>query len=163
MNRTSNYALCQWEETDRVQRTDFNEDNAKIDAALQTVNRRVDGKADVSAVDRLSQTVSQQASALAGKGNCQISTISYVGNGRFGQNAPCSLSFPKPPKLVLVFASNGHPLFLMPPSTYGVVDGRGVVVSWGERSVSWYSTTGEGIQLNLSGITYHGLVLTEQG
>lgn len=34
MNRTSNYDLCQWEETDRVRRTDFNEDNAKIDQAL---------------------------------------------------------------------------------------------------------------------------------
>ena len=34
MNRTNNYNLCQWEETDRVQRTDFNEDNVKIDAAL---------------------------------------------------------------------------------------------------------------------------------
>lgn len=34
MNRTSNYNLCQWEETDRVRRTDFNEDNAKIDQAM---------------------------------------------------------------------------------------------------------------------------------
>ena len=43
MNRTNNYNLCQWEETDRVQRTDFNEDNAKIDAAVKAVDRRVDG------------------------------------------------------------------------------------------------------------------------
>ena len=31
---TSNYQLCQWEGTDKVLRTDFNGDNAKIDAAL---------------------------------------------------------------------------------------------------------------------------------
>ena len=31
---TANYQLCQWEPTDQVQRTDFNADNAKIDAAL---------------------------------------------------------------------------------------------------------------------------------
>ena len=43
MNRTSNYNLCQFEETDQVQRTDFNEDNAKIDAAVKAVDRRVDG------------------------------------------------------------------------------------------------------------------------
>ena len=43
MNRTNNYNLCQWEETDRVQRTDFNEDNAKIDAAVKAVDRREDG------------------------------------------------------------------------------------------------------------------------
>ena len=43
MNRTTNYNLCQFEETDRVRRTDFNEDNAKIDAAVKAVDRRVDG------------------------------------------------------------------------------------------------------------------------
>ena len=43
MNRTTNYNLCQFEESDRVQRTDFNEDNVKIDAAIKAVDRRVDG------------------------------------------------------------------------------------------------------------------------
>ena len=33
-NYTTNYQLNQWEPTDQVQRTDFNADNAKIDAAL---------------------------------------------------------------------------------------------------------------------------------
>ena len=36
-NHTTNYALCQWLATDQVKRTDFNEDNAKIDAALATI------------------------------------------------------------------------------------------------------------------------------
>lgn len=35
-NYTTNYQLNQWEPTDQVQRTDFNADNAKIDAALKT-------------------------------------------------------------------------------------------------------------------------------
>ena len=33
-NHTPNYNLNQWQATDQVKRTDFNEDNAKIDAAL---------------------------------------------------------------------------------------------------------------------------------
>ena len=33
-NYTNNYNLCQWEASDKVLRTDFNADNAKIDAAL---------------------------------------------------------------------------------------------------------------------------------
>ena len=33
-NHTTNYQLCQWEATDKVLRTDFNQDNQKIDAAL---------------------------------------------------------------------------------------------------------------------------------
>ena len=34
-NYTTNYQLNQWEPTDQVLRTDFNADNAKIDAALK--------------------------------------------------------------------------------------------------------------------------------
>ena len=33
-NHTANYDLCQWEATDQVLHTDFNEDNAKLEAAL---------------------------------------------------------------------------------------------------------------------------------
>lgn len=33
-NYTEQYKLCQWEATDQVLRTDFNEDNAKIEAEL---------------------------------------------------------------------------------------------------------------------------------
>ena len=36
-NHTTNYQLCQWEATDKVLRTDFNQDNQKIDAALAAV------------------------------------------------------------------------------------------------------------------------------
>ena len=37
-NYTANYNLCQWEATDQVLRTDFNQDNAKIDAALKELS-----------------------------------------------------------------------------------------------------------------------------
>lgn len=33
-NHTERYGLCQWEAGDKVLRTDFNQDNARIDAAL---------------------------------------------------------------------------------------------------------------------------------
>lgn len=39
-NHTPNYNLCQWEATDQVLRSDFNQDNAKIDAALKKVDDR---------------------------------------------------------------------------------------------------------------------------
>ena len=78
-NHTPNYNLCQWEAEDKVLRTEFNADNAKIDAAIKAVDRRVEGKASTtsvnslkSTVDSLSQTVTQQATTLVGKGNCQI-------------------------------------------------------------------------------------------
>ena len=40
-NYTEHYDLCQWEATDQVQRTDFNADNAKIDAALTARNCQI--------------------------------------------------------------------------------------------------------------------------
>ena len=40
-NQTSNYGLSQWEATDQVQRTDFNADNAKVDAALTARNCQI--------------------------------------------------------------------------------------------------------------------------
>lgn len=42
-NHTQHYGLCQWEATDQVLRTDFNEDNAKLEAALKALE---DSKAD---------------------------------------------------------------------------------------------------------------------
>ena len=44
MNHTSNYNLNQWEPDDRIQRVDFNADNAKIDAALGDKLRLVVGR-----------------------------------------------------------------------------------------------------------------------
>ena len=40
-NQTTNYQLNQWEATDQVLRTDFNADNAKIDAALADLSGTV--------------------------------------------------------------------------------------------------------------------------
>ena len=53
-NYTTNYDLCQWEPTDAVQRVEFNQDNAKVDAALNS---------------------------LAQSRNCMVWTGSYTGNG----------------------------------------------------------------------------------
>ena len=39
-NHTPNYSLSQWEPNDQVRRTDFNADNAKIDAALKPPETR---------------------------------------------------------------------------------------------------------------------------
>ena len=53
MNQTTNYQLSQWEATDRILMSDFNADNAKIDAALKTqaeaisaLGAQLDAKAD---------------------------------------------------------------------------------------------------------------------
>ena len=52
--KTEHYELNQWLATDQVLRTDFNADNAKIDAALNTLAGQVSGKADGEAFQALS-------------------------------------------------------------------------------------------------------------
>ena len=81
-NYTEHYELNQWEPTDQVLRTDFNADNAKIDAALAS-----------------------HAAEIAGFGNCQIETGSYVGAG----DTSNSLTFSGVPLLVFVQAVSGNP------------------------------------------------------
>ena len=80
-NQTTNYQLNQWEPADAVQRVEFNQDNAKMDAALKALSDQVlqkanqsalntlissvNQKADVSTVSALSQTVAAKADQIA--------------------------------------------------------------------------------------------------
>ena len=86
-NQTTNYGLNQWEATDQVLRTDFNQDNQKIDAALK-------GLADKDTA--LEGTLASQAAAIAAKGNCEIQYLTYVGNGSSSRS----------------FTFSGKPLFI---------------------------------------------------
>lgn len=82
-NYTENYGLCQWEATDKVGHTEFNEDNAKIDAALGTL--------------------ATQTATLATKGNCRIDAFTYTGKGAYGEENPTCISFSGKPVLFVVF------------------------------------------------------------
>lgn len=148
-NHTEHYGLSQWERTDKVVMEDFNADNAKIDAAIKAVERRADAKADTSALEALSQTV-------AGRGNCQIVTGQYIGYGQYGQSSPNSLTFEKPPVLVLI--SEYNTLVMAQGSSHGFVLQNGtsemVDVSWSGNSVSWYDNNVYD-QMNAAGKVYH--------
>ena len=69
-NYTSNYQLCQWEGTDKVLRTDFNGDNAKIDAALKANADAIAAKAaqadpEEVAADLAAETAAREAADAA--------------------------------------------------------------------------------------------------
>ena len=68
-NYTPNYGLHQWEPGDDFLRTDFNQDFAKIDTALQQVS---DTKADKSALTVLETALNGKAVLVTG---------TYTGNG----------------------------------------------------------------------------------
>ena len=140
MNKTPNYSLNQWEPTDQVRRVDFNADNAKIDAAIRTVDDKVEAlsgsKAEQSALEALAQRVTAQgttltdhAASMTRLGNCRLYTTTYTGNGEFSY----SLTFPHRPAMVFI-----HGDYYSYSAMYGSPTGHGKTGGEGQSSqVSW--------------------------
>ena len=157
-NHTINYALNQWEGTDKVLRTEFNADNAKIDAALKA-------NADAIAAEAAAREAAgdAMASALAAKGNCAIYTASYTGNGQCGADHPNSLTFPARPKLAVLYNKNII-AFLLPETgnmivVYAGGVATGTILDTGDPgTLSWYSGHPD-YQMNFSGKSYYAVAL----
>ena len=82
-NYTENYGLCQWEAGDSFVRTEFNQDNARIDAALKDLE---DTKAEQAAVNSLT-------TAVAGKAEQSVlDSLSAAVGGKADQAALDSLT-----------------------------------------------------------------------
>ena len=161
-NYTEHYDLCQWETTDQVQRTEFNADNAKIDAALDALAGQVAEKADGDDLAALSETVAGHTSALAGCGNCQIYFTSYVGQGRHGEDYAQTLTFPGPPLAVLILASdNGCDVWMVRGASRVnpfAVGSEAMYVTWSGNSITWYAGT-TASQMNSQNVTYRVIAL----
>ena len=144
-NHTTNYQLNQWEATDQVLRTDFNQDNQKIDGALKS---QADAIAAVS-------------SAMTGKGNCSIEYQTYTGNGVYGSGNRTSITFSAVPTLVII-AGGRAVTFIMDEtgSNLMIIGGGGSSVniigmsaSWSGNTLSYYNSDAK-TQMNTSGTTY---------
>ena len=177
-NYTSNYQLCQWQEDDKVLRTEFNADNAKIDAAIAAVDSRVDGKAsssalnslkttvngkaDKTALEALKTTVTQHTAALVKAGNCQIYAATYTGTGLYGSDNRNSHTFPHKPVAVFL-AGEGIviPLFQGVSSGYrGGAGERPVNAYWSGNTLQWYAFSAAD-QQNKANTTYHVIALLD--
>ena len=162
-NHTTNYNLCQWLATDQVKRTDFNEDNAKIDTALKSLSDQVGQKASQSAVDTLTTAVSQKAeqSALT----AAVSTIPKVAVGIYTGNDNGSRSFSVgfTPKAVYVCTASG---LSYTTNAEGYVYG-GLAVTGGPVQHKGYAA----VEITSGGFTvyqrdlgdYSGIVCNKQG
>ena len=100
-NHTEHFSLNQWQADDQVKRTDFNEDNAKIDAALNDLSGGLAAaqaeKADQTALDALAAEVAKKATTAALEAvRAAVTKLvvgSYTGNGSCGQSHPRTLDF----------------------------------------------------------------------
>ena len=167
-NYTSNYGLCQWEANDKVLRSEFNGDNAKIDAAISAVDSRVDGKASTSALNSLKNTVSSLSTTITGqgntlgkKGNCQVAVTSYTGNGQDTRTH----TFPKKP--VMFFIIGNALMFVGYGSTWAMNhDGSFAInTAWSGTSVtlSVNAITNQARAIaNVNGKTYQIIALYNQ-
>ena len=146
-NHTEHYSLSQWEAEDKVLRTDFNEDNEKIDAALAA---HAAGLAKLTA-------------AAPKLGNCQVFYGSYRGTGTSGQSNPNSLTFDCRPVLVLIMGLNARTAFFVRNSdhAYVISSSSAVLVTWGGNTVSWYGRDYES-QMNRQSDTYYWVALCKK-
>ena len=144
-NHTTNYNLNQWEATDKVLRTEFNEDNAKIDAALAG----------------LAGTAAEHTAAIAGLGNCRIERFSYTGTGTYGSGNPTKITFAKRPLLFFILGQNAffmgsrlaEKATIIKFASYGATV-RSPILTWSGNQVSFYDVDEAFGQMNHSGSTY---------
>lgn len=154
-NYTEHYGLCQWEATDQVLRGEFNQDNAKVDEALGTLEQMI---------TRLSTRLAAQEVMTEKLGNCELYTATYSGNGSAS---------------VMKHTFPGNPVFIMVSDTqYGTsfVACRGmtnvsphyqsngsirVSLTWQNRSVTWNYSGGADWNLNASGRNYTVMALLD--
>lgn len=114
-NHTEHFSLNQWQADDQVLRTDFNEDNAKIDAALNDLSGGLAAaqaeKADQTALDALAAEVAKKATTAALEALSKklasmpcLVTGTYTGDG--AESRLISLGFQ--PKALLVMTDEGY-------------------------------------------------------
>ena len=147
MQYTSNYGLSQYEATDRVTRTAFNSDNAKLDAALKSA-------ADAAA--NAQTTADSAAGAAASAARLVFGT--YTGNGLYGPDNPNRIQLGFQPRALLVYGrgeTNSDIIMMFAPHvqarTYaGTINN----VTWLSDGVEWFNRNAYQSQFNYSNHSY---------
>ena len=153
-NHTENYGLCQWEATDQVLREEFNQDNAKMDTALEALTKLV---------TQHGEQLSAQEAAIAKLGNCTIYYTTYTGTG----TTTSKQTFPGKPLVVMVadsqkgysfIAWRGMEVVLPHHQQSGILE---LSLTWGENFFAWSHDSMVEKALNESGKTYQMVALLD--
>lgn len=161
MGKTANYGLPKWEKSDFIKMDDFNAAFGKIDETLKANADAAASCADAETVAALEQKWER------GK-VCRVAWGSYTGTGTYGKDHPTTLSCDFTPVMLAVYnrdSNNITPVFAFREMTeFGYSSSGGInAITWGERGVSWYVTSGNTMstnyQMNASGKAYHYLII----
>ncbi len=107
MQQTEHYKLNQWERTDRIQMEDFNNNNLKIEAALEGVT------------------------ALC---NCQVYLLPYTGTGTTG---PITHTFPHRPMFLMILIANGGGTWIYGARGCTYISGHYSINSYLSTPITW--------------------------
>jgi len=128
---------------------------SQLAASVKTVEDKVAAEtARAKAAESALTAAAEDTAAYIG--NCIVVTGTYKGTGGYGSSHYCGLSFPYKPMLVLLekdfILRRGVTTTVIPFGS----STQQLHVSWGSKSVTWYSYNGTSEhQCNLSGTTYH--------
>lgn len=151
MDKTTNFDLPQWVKEDPIKMQDFN-------AAFQTIDETLKANADAAAGAAGAESVSALARDVGTGGkNCRVAFGSYTGTGKYGSANPNTLTFPIKPVLVVITSPDSVAMHFRPAASSASGGGGAVKLTWGERSLSWYTvdtTNPEIRQDNNAGVTY---------
>ena len=144
MDYTTNYQLPIWAESDRILMEDFNDSYQKLEDAL-----------------------TEHGESLAGKGDCQIYTTSYVGTGTFTYQNRTQLTFPATPRAVFITGSGDIFLAFCPGTRAQLLFSDETAscgnLLWTETSLSFYDASAARNQMNHKGRTYQVVALLDAG
>lgn len=154
-NYTENYSLCQWEATDQVRREEFNQDHAKIDSALETLD---------STVTQHGEQLSVQEAAISKLGNCTLYIASYIGNGKTEQ---VSYTFPHKPVVVIIMdmwtglLSNASDIIACQGKTIPIVGYDELEITWSGNTMAWFYDGSTEVLLNYPNRSYQIVALLD--
>ena len=171
MKKTDNYSLPQWEKQDFIKMEDFNDAFGKTDAALKaTADATATGlNAEIAARGEADAALSKNLGAVGH--NCRVTWGTYTGTDTVGAENPTTLDCGFAPVLAIICAPPSNynavlPTVLFRPYTK-VSLGRSasntaefLELSWGDTSLSWYSSGGHpAVQFNSGDTVYSYVIL----
>lgn len=107
--------------------------------------------------------------AIAGLGNCDIGVFSYVGNGKYGQDNPTTITFPKMPtgffmwggeNYLAVEGNSTHAIMIYYTGSTTYVSQ--MLVSWKGNQFQFYHYDNPKYQMNVNGTYYWGLAFYQK-
>ena len=177
MNYTEKYHLPQWVESDRIMMTDFNQMCADIEAGITaakaaadsagTTASQAEGKADSAqeTANQANEALAQLRTEVRGTRNCRVAWGNYVGTGNYGEANSLTLTCDFKPMLVIIQSCYQNAraavsfIRAMDSALTDAYQQYSIIITWGDKSVSYYSTGSPSAHLNLLGATYHYVIL----